>query len=83
MIVIAQLLQDGVDVADIPSDELDEMVREALGEVLVQENEAIIEGISYTDWLPRVFTKPGGLLVTDSLPCEDFYIPKPGTSQLF
>jgi hypothetical protein len=82
MLVISRLLKEGKELADIPSDELDAMVREALGEVLVQENEFAIESITYQDWLPRVFTKPGGQVVATSVACESFYIPKPGTSQL-
>jgi hypothetical protein len=81
LVVLAKLLAEGRDVADVPSEELQAMVNEALGDMLVKENEEAFASISYADWLPHVFTKAGGQLVVSAVACEDFYIPKAGTSQ--
>ncbi|HOT11817.1 MAG TPA: beta-propeller domain-containing protein, partial [Polyangiaceae bacterium] len=81
MLVVEELLKSGKSVEDIPADELDMMVREALGKVMVKENELIIEGIRAQDWLPHVFSKSAGQIVASSVACQDFYVPKPGTSQ--
>ena len=82
MLVIERLLQLGQSVEDIASEELDRMVREALGDVMVSENELVISQMSYKDWLPIVFTKAHGAISASTVACESFFIPKAGTSQL-
>jgi hypothetical protein len=81
MLVIEELIRAGRSVADIPSEELNVMVQEKVGEVLVLENEAAIDAIAYQDWLPQVLTAADAGLSATGVACEDFHIPLAGTSQ--
>ncbi len=80
LVVLEQLSGQGRHVRDISSEELGRLVREALGDVMVQENEAIISQMSYRDWLPRTFRKDGRVTAT-AVACDQFFLPRAGTTQ--
>ncbi len=80
LLVLEQLSESDRHVRDIPSAELDRMVDDALGEVMVLENEALIARMSYKDWLPRTFRK-SGQVTASAVACDQFFLPRAGTTQ--
>jgi hypothetical protein len=80
MLVIEELLREDRSVADLSSEELDVLVQDKVGEVLVSENEAVIEAVAYQDWLPQVISSADSRLTASPMQCEDFYVPLAGTS---
>ncbi len=80
LLVLEDLAAADRDVADVPAEDLDAMVRDELASILVAKQEAGIRQITHGDWLPRTFVREEAELGHESLSCEAFYLPAAGST---
>ncbi|HMA95779.1 MAG TPA: beta-propeller domain-containing protein [Polyangiaceae bacterium] len=80
LLALDELQKGGRPIAEIPSEEVDELVQKKLSDVVITDAEASIQAITHDDWLPRTFERKNGALTADTLPCQSFYIPASGST---
>jgi hypothetical protein len=82
LLVLERIQDSDKSVADYSSEEIDQLVNDAIGEVLLAENEEAIAAIDAKDFIPRAYHMKDGGLVDVSPDCGAFYVPEVGTMDL-
>jgi hypothetical protein len=82
LLVLEQIQDEGKSVGDFSADELDELIREKLADILLEENVALIDGLDAADFVPRAYRRNGDEYEDVSIDCDDVYIPPAETMDL-
>ncbi len=80
VLVIERLLDDGKEIADIPAEQLEDMVASELVDGILEDQDATLAQLTAAEYLPRRFVLEGSEVTATQLECSNIFMPRAGSS---